>query len=264
MRTRIKYYFSLNREILWAGGCLKTTLANIRGRSSTNKAHTPSRSLTRAADPAHVFLFQLFLAAWCVFWLAYYVAFEWSTGFVLFSISSHSHCFIGIFWSLLCTHTTETMPTADTGMYGKIQLCTTVTSTVGAPMHMPAPTANYQYTNALLHTHSKKKRHIDEKRTNTHNPKKNTNASVKMIKSRADSHFRSAAWSMVVHRMGPCSRMIRFVRRINFQRFDYRESSSSVAMRKLSRNLWRRVCRHVFSRSPMSMPQFHVEMWNEK
>lgn len=113
-------------------------------------------------------------------------------------------------------------------------------------------------TPTLCYARTRERRHIDEKRTNTHNPKKNTNASVKMIKSRARLAFLFRC--MVVHRMGPCSRMIRFVRRINFQRFDYRESSSSVAMRKLSRNLWRKDCRHVFSRSPMSMPQFHVGM----
>lgn len=65
--------------------------------------------------------------------------------------------------------------------------------------------------------------------------------------------------------MVAANRMIRFIRRINFQRFDYRESNSSMATWKLSQNLWRRDRRYVFSRSiPMSMPQFHVEMWNEK
>lgn len=141
--------------------------------------------LARSADQTDVVFFRFFFVTWCVFPLTYSVAFEWSTGFVLFSISSHSQCvrFSGIFWPLLCTHThrhaeTETTPTADTGMYGWIQLCTTVTSTLGAPIHIPAPSANYRYTNALLHTHMRKeKKNIDKKRTNTHtHAKENTNA----------------------------------------------------------------------------------------
>lgn len=177
-----KYHFSLNREKLEKRNLKATTpppssFPNSLGQSSTNIRNTQdahARSRTRSNGR---FILDCFL--WLRVCFDYYVAFEWNTGFVLFSIffplsaslslriSSHSHCFHfnGFFVNApKSVHTHTTRAHTHTHMTERRQrrrlIRVYMAHSIVNDRHvdlvclaMPPPSAKYQYTNTQQHAH---------------------------------------------------------------------------------------------------------------